>query len=239
MSEDEVAAELRDGMTVGVGGWGSRRKPMSLIRAIARSPVTGLTLVSYGGPDVGLLCRAGKVKRVVFAFVSLDVCGGWPSRSDLQPAERSNATSASDERNAAGRAPRRTGYRTWFSRVRADRIDLAFTRASEDAQSKERAPSSSSPAFVRRSEDRGTGVRLLRRSPPACRSRRPAASGSHRKAEAMGLSRRRLRRAVGLTRCRSNRVCDDGVRVRVRSERANDDRRSNRRRSACEHHRRG
>jgi glutaconate CoA-transferase, subunit A len=28
--------------------------------------------VSYGGPDVGLLCRAGKVKRVVFAFVSLD-----------------------------------------------------------------------------------------------------------------------------------------------------------------------
>src|SRR5205823_12603873 len=72
MSEDEVAAELRDGMTIGVGGWGSRRKPMSLIRAIARSPVKDLTLVSYGGPDVGLLCRAGKVKRVVFAFVSLD-----------------------------------------------------------------------------------------------------------------------------------------------------------------------
>src|SRR5882757_9122420 len=72
MSEDEVAAELRDGMTIGVGGWGSRRKPMSLIRAIARSPVADLTLVSYGGPDVGLLCRAGKVKRVVFAFVSLD-----------------------------------------------------------------------------------------------------------------------------------------------------------------------
>src|SRR5438034_2455265 len=72
MSEDEVAAELRDGMTIGVGGWGSRRKPMSRIRAIARSPVTDLTLVSYGGPDVGLLCRAGKVKRVVFSFVSLD-----------------------------------------------------------------------------------------------------------------------------------------------------------------------
>src|SRR6266480_4806162 len=67
MSEDEVAAELRDGMTIGVGGWGSRRKPMSLIRAIARSPVTDLTLVGYGGPDVGLLCRAGKVKRGVFA----------------------------------------------------------------------------------------------------------------------------------------------------------------------------
>jgi glutaconate CoA-transferase subunit A len=71
-TEDEVVSELRDGMTVGVGGWGSRRKPMSLIRAVARSPVKDLTLVSYGGPDVGLLCRVGKVKRVVFAFVSLD-----------------------------------------------------------------------------------------------------------------------------------------------------------------------
>ena len=71
-SEDEVAAELRDGMTIGIGGWGSRRKPMSLVRAIARTPVKDLTLVSYGGPDVGLLCRLGKVKRAVFAFVSLD-----------------------------------------------------------------------------------------------------------------------------------------------------------------------
>jgi glutaconate CoA-transferase subunit A len=72
MTEEEVVAELRDGMTIGVGGWGSRRKPMSLIRAVARSPVKDLTVVSYGGPDVGLLCRVGKVRRVVFAFVSLD-----------------------------------------------------------------------------------------------------------------------------------------------------------------------
>jgi glutaconate CoA-transferase, subunit A len=71
-TEDDVVAELRDGMTIGIGGWGSRRKPMSLIRAIARSPVKDLTLVSYGGPDVGLLCRVGKVRRVAFAFVSLD-----------------------------------------------------------------------------------------------------------------------------------------------------------------------
>ena len=34
MTEEEVVAELRDGMTIGIGGWGSRRKPMSLIRAI-------------------------------------------------------------------------------------------------------------------------------------------------------------------------------------------------------------
>ncbi len=71
-TEDEVVAELSDGMTVGIGGWGSRRKPMSLVRAILRSAVKDLTLVSYGGPDVGLLCAAGKVRKVVYGFVSLD-----------------------------------------------------------------------------------------------------------------------------------------------------------------------
>ncbi len=68
----EVVSELRDGMAIGVGGWGSRRKPMSLVREILRSPVKDLTVASYGGPDVGLLCAAGKVRKVVFGFVSLD-----------------------------------------------------------------------------------------------------------------------------------------------------------------------
>jgi glutaconate CoA-transferase subunit A len=72
MTEDAVVAELRDGMTIGIGGWGSRRKPMSLVRAILRSDLKDLTVVSYGGPDVGLLCAAGKVRKVVFGFVSLD-----------------------------------------------------------------------------------------------------------------------------------------------------------------------
>ena len=44
MTEDEVVAELRDGMTIGIGGWGSRRKPMSLVRAILRSPGAKRTL---------------------------------------------------------------------------------------------------------------------------------------------------------------------------------------------------
>ena len=72
MTEEDVVAELRDGMTIGIGGWGSRRKPMSIVRAIARSPLTDLTVVSYGGPDVGILCATGKVRKVVYAFVSLD-----------------------------------------------------------------------------------------------------------------------------------------------------------------------
>ncbi len=71
-TEADAVAELRDGMTIGIGGWGSRRKPMSLVREILRSDLRDLTIVSYGGPDVGLLCRAGKVRRVVSGFVSLD-----------------------------------------------------------------------------------------------------------------------------------------------------------------------
>jgi glutaconate CoA-transferase subunit A len=67
-----VVAELRDGMTVGIGGWGSRRKPMALVREILRSPLKDLTIVAYGGPDVGLLCAAGKVRKVICGFVSLD-----------------------------------------------------------------------------------------------------------------------------------------------------------------------
>jgi len=69
---DAVVAEIEDGMTIGIGGWGSRRKPMAFVRALLRSPVTDLTVVSFGGPDVGLLCAAGKVREVVFGFVSLD-----------------------------------------------------------------------------------------------------------------------------------------------------------------------
>ena len=68
----EIVAELRDGMTLGIGGWGSRRKPMAIVREILRAPVRDLTVVSYGGPDMGLLCAAGKVRRAVYGFVSLD-----------------------------------------------------------------------------------------------------------------------------------------------------------------------
>ncbi|MER6667185.1 CoA-transferase [Amycolatopsis japonica] len=83
MTPDEIVAELEDGMTIGIGGWGSRRKPMALVRAILRSPVKDLTVVSYGGPDVGLLASAGKLKHLVFGFVTLDTIpyDPWFSRA--------------------------------------------------------------------------------------------------------------------------------------------------------------
>jgi len=71
-SLDDLVAELEDGMTIGFGGWGSRRKPMAAVRAILRSGLRDLTVVSYGGPDVGLLCAAGRVRKAVYGFVTLD-----------------------------------------------------------------------------------------------------------------------------------------------------------------------
>lgn len=72
MTGAEVVSRLRSGMTIGIGGWGSRRKPMSLVREILRSDLRDLTVVSYGGPDVGLLLAAGRVGHLVYGFVSLD-----------------------------------------------------------------------------------------------------------------------------------------------------------------------
>lgn len=72
MTADDAVATLESGMTLGIGGWGSRRKPMSLVRALLRSDVTDLTVVTYGGPDVGLLCAAAKVRKLIYGFVTLD-----------------------------------------------------------------------------------------------------------------------------------------------------------------------
>lgn len=72
MTADDVVARLEDGMTIGIGGWATRRKPMALVRAILRSGLKDLTVVSYGGPDVGLLAAEGRIRKLVFAFVSLD-----------------------------------------------------------------------------------------------------------------------------------------------------------------------
>ncbi|MGW6709438.1 CoA transferase subunit A [Streptomyces sp. NPDC054956] len=72
MSADEAVGRLTSGMTIGIGGWGSRRKPMALVRALLRTGITDLTVISYGGPDVGLLAAAGKITKLVTPFVTLD-----------------------------------------------------------------------------------------------------------------------------------------------------------------------
>jgi len=72
MSAADVVARIESGMTVGIGGWGPRRKPMALVRELLRSKVKDLTVVAYGGPEVGMLCAAGMVKKLVFGFVTMD-----------------------------------------------------------------------------------------------------------------------------------------------------------------------
>ena len=69
---DEAVASIESGMTIGIGGWGSRRKPMAFVRALLRTRVKDLTVVTYGGPDIGLLCSAGMVSKAYYGFVSLD-----------------------------------------------------------------------------------------------------------------------------------------------------------------------
>lgn len=72
MTAAEVVASLSDGMTIGIGGWGPRRKPMALVREILRSDLRDLTVVAYGGPEIGMLCAGGKVRKVIFGFVAMD-----------------------------------------------------------------------------------------------------------------------------------------------------------------------
>ena len=72
MEIEAVISRLASGMTIAIGGWATRRKPMALVRALARSDVKDLTIIAYGGPDVGLLAATGKIAKLIFGFVSLD-----------------------------------------------------------------------------------------------------------------------------------------------------------------------
>ena len=45
---------------------------MAVIREILRSKVKDLTVVAYGGPEIGMLWAAGKLKKAIYGFVSLD-----------------------------------------------------------------------------------------------------------------------------------------------------------------------
>ena len=72
-SIEEIAAQVESGMTIGIGGWGGRRKPMAVIRELLKTDVKDLTILAYGGPDVGMLAAAGKIRKLIFGFVSMDL----------------------------------------------------------------------------------------------------------------------------------------------------------------------
>ncbi|MCY0877657.1 MAG: CoA transferase subunit A [Firmicutes bacterium] len=79
MSIDEVVEAIPSGATVAIGGSSISRKPMALVRALARSDKRDLTvIVDVGGPDVDLLLGTGRVRRVIYAFVGFEVLGLAP-----------------------------------------------------------------------------------------------------------------------------------------------------------------
>jgi len=72
MSIADIAAKVESGMTLAIGGWGGRRKPMAVIRELLKTDVRDLTVMAYGGPDIGMLAASGKLKKLIFGFVSMD-----------------------------------------------------------------------------------------------------------------------------------------------------------------------
>lgn len=80
MSIEDVIGQIKPGDTVAIGGGGMQRKPMAIVRAIARSNLKDLHIVSFlGGPDVDLLVGAGKVRAVTFSYVGFDSAGLAPN----------------------------------------------------------------------------------------------------------------------------------------------------------------
>jgi len=79
-----AAATVTDGSTVGIGGSISAGHPMAVIRELLRSGVRDLTIVApTAGLEVDLLVAAGRVKRLITAYVG---CEGVAS---VGPAYRS------------------------------------------------------------------------------------------------------------------------------------------------------
>ena len=66
--------------SIAFGGGGVQRKPMTAARRIAASAIGPRTVVSMlGGPETDLLIGAGKVDRLLFAFVGFDAYGLAPN----------------------------------------------------------------------------------------------------------------------------------------------------------------
>ncbi len=74
----QAIAQIHDGDTVVIGGWGASRRPMALVREIARSRLRDLTVVSFAGIDVDLLIGAGKIRKLICPFVSFEGAPGQP-----------------------------------------------------------------------------------------------------------------------------------------------------------------
>jgi 3-oxoadipate CoA-transferase, alpha subunit len=71
-SASDAVADIADGSTVLIGGFGSAGQPVELIEAMVETRATDLTVVSNnagnGDHGLALLIRAGRVRRMVCSF---------------------------------------------------------------------------------------------------------------------------------------------------------------------------
>ncbi len=78
ISLENAVSLVKDGDTLVFGGWGVYRKPMAIVRAIARSSLKELTVITMGGLDADLLIAAGKVRKVIYGFIGYQQVPGIP-----------------------------------------------------------------------------------------------------------------------------------------------------------------
>lgn len=73
---DEAFADVRDGMTVMVGGFGIPGTPVTLVKKLLDTGVRDLTLVKNDGNEAGmgisLLLEAGRVRKLVLSHMGLN-----------------------------------------------------------------------------------------------------------------------------------------------------------------------
>jgi len=78
LSLEQAVGLIKDGDTILFGGWGASRKPLAIVRQIVRSELKDLTVVSMGCLDADLLIAAGKVRKVIYAYLGYQQVPGIP-----------------------------------------------------------------------------------------------------------------------------------------------------------------
>lgn len=73
MSLDQAAALIENGAAVAPGGNTFHRSPSALVAELVRQKKRDLTVIKTAGAyDVDLLCAAGLVRRLVFAYIGFE-----------------------------------------------------------------------------------------------------------------------------------------------------------------------
>ena len=74
-SIEEAVAQIKDGQTVAIGGFGADNHPMAIVREMIRTGKKNLTLVASAtaGLEIDLLIGAGCVKKLYAPYVGQEM----------------------------------------------------------------------------------------------------------------------------------------------------------------------